>query len=470
MAMQLRRAGHDDFFILERGPTFGGTWRDNTYPGAACDIPSMLYCFSFEPKVDWTRKFAPQAEIQQYLLGLAEKYRLAEKARFGVDVTRLVWDDARCLWLIESGSGETFEAEVVVSAFGQLHEPKWPDIPGLASFDGETMHTARYRHEVPVEGRRVAVIGNAASAVQLIPRVAERAARLAVFQRTPTWVGLRNDRAYTRIEHALFRALPFVARLVRWLQWANFDYRFPLLEKKSLAMPFFTWLTRWEMRRRIANDALKQKLVPSYAIACNRFLISDDYLETYGRPNVTLVTESIERVEPGGVRTQDGSLHEADVLVLATGFDTNAFLARIDVRGRGAVSLRDVYREGAFAYLGMTVPSFPNLFQLYGPNTNLGHNSILVMLEAQVGYVLQALERLAAPSTAALDLREDVMKAYDVEIMSRLAELNFSADCHSWYKNESGRITNNWAYDTRTYRARTASFQPSEYEIIASKG
>lgn len=467
MAIRLAQSGRRSFTVFEKATSVGGTWRENRYPGAACDVPSMLYCFSFAPKVDWSRKFAPQPEIRAYFEGLVETFGLAPHLRLGTEITRLEWDEPRRIWRLESSDGATHEFEHVVSAIGQLHVPRIPALPGLDRFGGEVVHSARFGPEVSYAGRDVVVVGNAASAVQIVPRVAETARTVTVLQRTPNWVGFRNDRKYTAFEHWLFRTLPFVARAVRFAQWANLDLRFPILRSESRLRPFFEWLTRREMRRRIRSAELAPRLIPSYSIGCNRFLISDDYLETYARPNVALVTHPVESFVPAGVKTEDGRTHAAELVVLATGFDTQDFLARLDVRGVGGRSLREAYADGAYAYLGITVPAFPNLYQLYGPNTNLGHNSILVMIEAAADHVIALLDRAQRESAVRIEVTEQAMAAFDREIQAELGRLVFSGDCQSWYKRADGRVTNNWAFDTRTYRRRTREIPHAAYRFGA---
>lgn len=465
MAIRLALSGRRNFTVFEKSDAVGGTWHENTYPGAACDVPSMLYCFSFEPKSDWSRKFAPQPEIEAYFASLVPKYGLEPHLRLRTEVVSLTWDDARRVWTLTTREGEQLEFDHVVSAIGQLHVPRIPALPGLDRFAGDVVHSARFRPDVRYEGRDVIVVGNAASAVQLIPRIAEKARRLTVLQRTPNWVALRNDRRYTAFEHALFRRFPWIARAVRFVQWANFDLRFPILRRNSRLRPWFEWLTRREMRGRIASPALAEKLIPTYPIGCNRFLISDDYLETFARPDVELVTEPLESFVPEGMRSADGRVHPAELVVLATGFDTQDFLGRLDVRGVGGRRLKDAYADGAYAYLGVTVPDFPNLYQLYGPNTNLGHNSILIMIEGAVSHVLALLDQARVQNAKKIEITGEAMRAFDAEIQAELGTLVFSGDCHSWYKREDGRVTNNWAYDTRTYTRRTREFPADAYRF-----
>lgn len=465
MAIRLVQAGRRDFTVFEKAGGVGGTWRENTYPGASCDIPSMLYCFSFAQKLDWTRTFAPQPEILAYLESLVARFELGPHLRFGSEVRSLVWDENAQLWRIALADGSAHEFDVVVSGLGQLSVPRVPTFPGVGSFRGRVVHSARFGTDVEYAGRDVVVVGNAASAVQIVPRIAPVVKSLRVFQRTPSWVGPRGDRDFTRFEHWLFRTFPSTALFLRTFLRTLFDSLFPILKKDSRARRFFEWFRRWQMRSRIATPELAEKLIPDFPIGCTRFLFSDDYLEAYARANVALVTSPIDSFVPEGLTTRDGTTHPADLVVLATGFDTLDFLARLDVRGTAGRSLADVYRGGAHAFLGMAVPGFPNLFQLYGPNTNLGHNSILIMLEAQTAHVVALLERMERERASAIEVTEDAMRRFDAEIQGELATLVFTGDCQSWYKGADGRVTNNWAFDTKEYERRTRECPAEAYRL-----
>jgi cation diffusion facilitator CzcD-associated flavoprotein CzcO len=467
MGIALKRAGIDSFTIYEKSDALGGTWHDNAYPGSACDVPSHLYCFSFEPNPGWSRKFSPQPEIAAYLARCADKYGLLPHIRFGCEIAGASFDEGESSWRLRTTAGEALRADVLVSGTGQLNRPHVPDLPGLPSFEGTQFHSARWDPRHDFTGESVAVIGNGASAIQFVPEVAPRAGRLSVFQRTPNWLVPRLDRAYTPREQAVFRRVPFVLRGVRWLiYWA--------LESRFLGFFRDSWLSR-RMERgcrefldaQIPDPELRVKLTPDYPVGCKRILISDDYYPALLRPNVALVTSPIERIAPDAVVTRDGRVHPADTLLFATGFETTSFLAPMEIEGRGGRKLEAVWREGAEAYLGMAVPGFPNLFLLYGPNTNLGHNSIIFMIECQVGYVARCIRRLFGRDLASLEVRPEAMARYDAALQRDLARTAWAAGCHSWYKTEAGRVTNNWSGFTVGYWRRT---RRPDFSDFFSKG
>lgn len=455
MGVQLHRAGFRDFTIFEKSDGVGGTWHDNTYPGAACDVPSHLYSFSFESKRDWSRKFAPQPEIRAYFEGLAKRWGLLPRTRFGVEVTGASFDEERGQWRLRTRTGEEHVADVLVSGLGQLNRPHVPDFPGLASYEGATWHSARWNHDFEVAGKRIAVIGNAASALQFIPKLAETAARVHVFQRTPNYVIPRFDREFTAREQWAFAHVPGWQRLYRWWIWAR-------LEANWAAFKPGTWWSRVfrkgalkYLETLVQDPELRAALTPDYPIGCKRILISDDYYQAMVRPNVELVTDPIERIEPRGLVTRDGTLREVDAIVFATGFETTSFLAPLDIEGRNGLKLREVWKDGAEAYLGIVVSGFPNFFMLYGPNTNLGHNSILFMIECQVNYAIRCLQELVRRDLAWLDVRRDVQDRFNAELQRALQKTAWNAACGSWYKTESGKITNNWKGTTTEYWWRT---------------
>lgn len=455
MAMQLRRTGRDNFLIVERSREVGGTWHDNSYPGASCDVPSFLYSFSFFPKVDWSRKFARQPEILEYLRECARRFELYPRIRFGTEVTEAVFDEAHGRWEVRTSAGETYRPRVLVAATGQLNRPYIPDIPGREDFRGTAFHSARWDHSHDLRGRRVALIGNAASAVQIAPEIAPIVDRLVIFQRSANWVVPRRDRAFRAWERAAFRSVPGLARLYRWSIWARFELRYSAMLRGSRIGRWTEAYARRFLRQEIQDPRLRAVLTPDYPVGCKRILLSDDYYATLRRENVELVTAPIERITPAGIRTGDGQERSFDTIVFATGFRTTEFLAPMRVRGRGGVELSEAWREGAEAYLGIAVPRFPNFFMLYGPNTNLGHNSIIFMIECQVRYVLNCLRLLERAGAPWLDPDPRHVETYNREIQAAMDRLVWSSSCRSWYKNESGRVTNNWPYTTVAYWWRT---------------
>jgi cation diffusion facilitator CzcD-associated flavoprotein CzcO len=454
MGMQLKRAGIEDFVILEKGATLGGTWRDNTYPGASCDAPSFLYSFSFAQKTDWSRRFAWQPELLAYSVECAVQSGLLPHCRFNAEVAAASFDDARNLWRITLADGSAIEAQFLVTGVGQLHRPATPAIAGRETFAGVQFHSARWDHGVDLAGKRIAVIGNAASAVQFVPQIAPLAAQLTIFQRSANWLMPREDCLYPPRLHRRMARWPWLARLRHWSQWFFFgELQLTPLMKQVRPVQ---WLARTKslrhLRRQVRDPALRARLVPDYPIGAKRVLFNDDYYPTLNRRNVRLVTEGIECIEPGGVRTRQGELVAADVIIYAPGFQDTDFLAPMTIIGAAGRSLRDEWHAGARAYLGVTVSGFPNLFMLYGPNTNLGHNSILVMIEAQAGYILDAIRQMDARGARRLDVKRPVMDEYNRWLQRDLARSVWAADKQSWYKLADGTITNNWPHSTMRYR------------------
>jgi cation diffusion facilitator CzcD-associated flavoprotein CzcO len=462
MAIQLKRAGLDDFTLFERAASVGGTWRDNSYPGAACDVPSHLYSFSFEAKHDWSRKFAEQPEILAYLQHCAKKYDLLRHIRFNTEIQSGQFDDEQGIWRLRSAAGEVFEANVLIPACGQLNRPAIPKLPGIERFAGIQFHSARWNHDYALDGKRIAVIGTGASAIQFVPHVAARAAHLTVFQRTPPWIMPKPDRAYTALEKSLFARLPGLRALHRaGLYWA-LEWRFIGFKQGGMANRIAERFARKHMERGTAPELLPV-VTPDYALGCKRILISNDYHQTLSRPNVSVVTDEIREVGPDGIVDARGRLHAVDAIIYGTGFKSTEFLAPMALTGLEGRELNQAWRDGAEAYLGITVSGFPNLFVLYGPNTNLAHNSIIFMLESQVRYVMGAIRALDRERLAWLDLKPDCMRSYNEEMQTRLKHSVWDSGCSSWYKNEAGKNTNNWPGFTFEYRRRTRTIDLEDY-------
>lgn len=465
LAMQLRRQGYDDFLILEQADEPGGTWRDNHYPGAACDVPSHLYSFSFEPKLDWSRRFAAQAEIFAYVRQCIERYQLAERIRCRSEVAEASFDEAAALWRVTTRDGAQFTARALVSACGQLNRPLYPQLPGLERFAGEQFHSARWRHDVALSGKRVAVIGTGASAIQFVPQIVPQVARLHLFQRTPAYVMSKPDRAYSRFELALMRRWPWTQKLDRAWQYLFHEVR---------GVAFFLWpalmkLQRQRVLRQLARQvpepALRARLTPDYPLGCKRILISNDYYPALRQPQVEVVDTAIREVTEQGIITADGQLREVDVLIYGTGFAASDFLAPMRIRGLGGLELNQAWREGAEAYKGISVNGFPNLFILYGPNTNLGHNSIIYMLESQFPYVLACLDKLDQ-GVRYLDVRKPAQDAWNRQVQQAISQSVWEQGCSSWYKNAAGKHTNNWSGFTFSYRRQTRRPQWADYELV----
>jgi cation diffusion facilitator CzcD-associated flavoprotein CzcO len=466
-AIQLRQAGIESFTLYEKASRLGGTWRDNTYPGAACDVPAMAYCFSFEQKSDWSRVWAPQPEILAYMEHCAEKYGLRPHLRFDTEIASARFDEAAGVWQLRTAAGESIEAEVLVSGVGQLNRPALPEIPGLERFRGAKFHSARWDHGVALAGRRVGVVGNAASAIQFVPEVAREAGHLTVFQRSANWMLPRRDRVYSEREKRLFARHPWLARLMRWWIWAVFELQWPVFRRNRFMASRYEKLARRSLAEQVADLRLRQALVPDYPIGGKRILISDDYYAALGRENVEVVTAGIERIEEDAVVTRDGRRIPVDVLILATGFQTTEFLAPMELTGLGGRRLRDEWKDGARAYLGISVSGFPNFFMLYGPNTNLGHNSIIFMIECQARYISACVRALHERGLAWLDLRREVMEAFDDRLREELARTVWNDTDHSWYKDAAGRITNNWSGSTLRYWWSTRRPQLAAYHQVA---
>jgi cation diffusion facilitator CzcD-associated flavoprotein CzcO len=470
LGIHLRKAGIESFTIYEKADRLGGTWRDNTYPGAACDSPSFAYCFSFEQKTDWTRKWAEQPEILAYMEHCARKYGLLPHLRFGSEIASARFDAGAGVWRLATTAGESIEADVLVSGVGQLNRPSTPEIPGLESFRGERFHSARWNHEVPLAGRDVAVIGNAASAIQFVPRIAGVARRVSIFQRSANWMLPRFDRAYSEAERRRFARFPWLAKLYRWWIWTSFELRWPVFRRNRWLRQRIARMAEASMREALPDGRLQDALVPDYPVGGKRILISDDYYQTLAREDVTLVTDAIDHVEADAVVTADGLRHRADVLVLATGFQTTDFLAPMEIVGLEGRRLHDLWRDGPRAYLGISVAGFPNFFMMYGPNTNLGHNSIIFMIECQTRYIMDCIRFLADGDLAWIDLRPEVMDAYYAQLQRELSGTVWAETGKSWYKTEDGRITNNWSGSTLRYWWRTRRADLGLYRALARGG
>jgi cation diffusion facilitator CzcD-associated flavoprotein CzcO len=469
MALALERAGIRDYLVLDRAGELGGTWRDNTYPGLACDVPSNLYSFSFRPG-RWSRRFPPREEILGYLRALAEERGLGPRLRLGSGVAAAEFDERRAYWNLTLEDGGTLQATAVVSAVGQLNRPALPDIAGRDDFTGPSWHSARWNHDVDLANRRVAVVGTGASAIQFVPEVAKTAGHVDVYQRSAPYVLPKYDHPYGPAQQGLFDRFPAVRKAdrLRIFLYGELLTSGFVLSPKMLAAPMAMW--RHQLRV-ITDPELRAKCVPGYVMGCKRVLFSNDWYPTLTRPNVELVTDPIERIVPGGVVTGNGSVtgngttRPADVVIYGTGFQTLDFLAPMSVTGLGGRRLDETWRDGAEAYLGITVSGFPNFFMLYGPNTNLGGNSIIYMLEGQIRYVLGALQALDGEGPGWVDVRPEVQRAFTAWVAAASRTSVWETGCHNWYTTASGRNTNNWPVHTFLYRHRVRRFDPASYEL-----
>jgi cation diffusion facilitator CzcD-associated flavoprotein CzcO len=467
MAIRLLKCGFDDLTIFEKGNDVGGTWRDNVYPGSGCDVPSFFYCYSFAQKKDWTRAFAEQPEILDYFRDCARRFRVLPRIRFDTEIAAARFDEAKGVWHLSTTRGETAEFDIVVSALGQLNRPFIPEIPGAAQFKGHTFHSARWDQDYDLSGKRVAVIGNGASAIQFVPRVAPKVAHLDIFQRSANWLVPKVDRPFEGLERWALRHVPFLAWWYRTRLYWTFELRYWAFKPGTWMHGLWDKFGRAYLAKHLTDARLRETQTPDYEIGCKRILISNDYLPALTRDNVSVVTDAITAIAPDGVVTKDGALHKADAIVYATGFQSTQFLSPLEVTGRGAISLTETWKDGAEAYLGVTVSGFPNFFMIYGPNTNLGHNSIIFMIEQQVGYILNCVREISRRDLRLFDVKSAAQRRFNERLRKDMADTVWATGCRSWYKTAGGKVTNNWAGLTLEYwwRMRTPNF--ADYERIA---
>ena len=468
LAIKLKAAGHDDFVVLERASEVGGTWRDNDYPGCACDIPSRLYSFSFEREADWTRDYPTQPEIYAYLRRVADDYGIREHIRFGVDVTAAHFDDATNTWRVEAADGRMFRSQIFVSAMGALSRPYEPALPGLERFAGRIFHSARWDHTFDLRAKNVAVIGTGASAIQFVPQIAPVVANLSLFQRTPPWILPKPDGPIGARERALLRRLPLYAWLKRkawyWLHEVRaFGFT---LQPRILAR--LETLALWWMRKQVRDPALRTALTPDYRMGCKRILLSNDYYPALCRPNVDVVTAEIAEVRSDAIVTRDGHVHPVDAVILGTGFRANEGIAPVRIFGRDGIELATRWQRGSEAYLGLSVAGFPNFFMLVGPNTGLGHNSMVFMIEAQVRYVIDALSKMKRRRIDALDVRPNVQAAFNRRLQRRMSRTVWTSGCRSWYLDANGKNTTLWPGFSFAYGLRTRHLRLRRYQALRS--
>jgi cation diffusion facilitator CzcD-associated flavoprotein CzcO len=454
VASRLAAAGIGDVTIVEKADRIGGVWRDNTYPGCACDIPAPLYSYSFAQNPAWSARFPPQDEILRYLHRCADRFGL--RVTFGTEVFAADWTGSS--WTVATSTGR-LEADVLIPAVGQLSRPLEPALPG--AFDGPAMHTARWDPTVPVEGARVGVVGTGASAIQLVPAIAGKAAHVTVFQRSAPWTLPKPHRRYGRVRAVLYRRIPSLVSLPRAGTWLMTNVQGLAVTGNRFAAAALRTLSRAQRRLQVRDPLLRRQVTPAEPMGCKRVLFTSDWYPALARPDVSLVTEKIVSLIPSGVRTADGVEHELDVLVYGTGFSATEFLVPIRVTGHSGRTLDEAWKDGAHAYLGMTVPGFPNMFLVYGPNTNTGNTSVIYFHEAQARYIVQAVKALAS-GHAPLAVRDDVASAYDEELQRRLATSVWTA-CTSWYRTAAGRVVTNWPGMAGEYGRRTTRLDPTDY-------
>ena len=468
-AARLRASGIDDVVVLERADSVGGTWRDNTYPGCACDIPSHLYSFSFAPNADWTHTYARQPEIRAYLERTTTELGLRESLRMGASVSSCRFDPGTGRWTIEAEDGRRWTARFLIAGVGALRDPRVPPLPGRDTFTGPNFHSSRWDHDVDLAGKRIAVVGTGASAIQVVPAIAETSAEVHVFQRTPPWVVPRRDRAWTRLERAMFRSVPGLMRALRASIFWRHDVRYALAFRQRGPMArAFELLLRWSIRRAVTEPVLRERVTPDYSPGCKRILISSDWYPALQRPDVHLHDGGARAIEPDAVVAADGTRIPCDVLVWCTGFRVDDPLGGLRVEGLDGRDLRTTWGDRPRAHLGVTVPGFPNAFLLLGPNTALGHNSVVVMIEAQVEYTLQAIRAaLSAGPKAWLDVRSECLDAFIDAVDQRLGGQVWQTGCHSWYLNARGENFTIWPGSAAAYVRRMRRFDLADFHVGA---
>lgn len=464
MAIKLKEKGIEDFIILEKEADIGGTWRENTYPGAECDIPSALYSYSFEPYPEWEYKWSMQPQILQYINHVADNYNLRHHIIYEEEVISASWNSQRSIWKIKTYSDKTYQSKTLITAIGQLHHPSIPDFVGMASLSIPHFHSARWNHDIDLNGKRVGVIGNAASAVQFIPEIAKEASQVHVFQRTPNWMLPKQDRMYKEWEKRIVRNFPIFLKMYRLKIWLLGGGLFFLLKGGNRVLRKLYQIKSIKyIKEHIKDNDIVQKLTPQFPIGAKRVLFSDTYYQALARDNVKLITSPIQTLDPHGVQTEDQS-YELDILIFATGFITNPFLKEIAILGEQNLSIREAWQGGPVNYLGISVHGFPNMFMMYGPNTNLGHNSIVIMSECQANYIAQCVQKIKNEDLAAIDIKKEVMIDYYKRTQERLKGMIWSQVGDSWYRSPDGSFPNNYPGRTMEYIRKTKRVDWSKYD------
>jgi cation diffusion facilitator CzcD-associated flavoprotein CzcO len=466
MGIKLKQAGFDDFVLLEKDDDLGGTWRDNTYPGCACDVPSYLYSYSFEPNPDWTQMFAPQQEIWEYTRHCADKYGITPHIRYRSAVISARFDEDAALWTVETSAGDTYTARALISGVGALHVPRIPDIPGLDSFTGTWFHSAHWNHQHELAGRRVAVVGTGASAIQFVTQIQPIVGHLDVYQRTAAWITPKPDRKIPAKERRLHRRFPLFQKAIRGLVYWGLEARGAGFALDPRIMSMLEKSARKHLDRQVRDRQSREALTPHYQIGCKRILISDDFYPAVQQPNVELVTDQIAEIRPHGVVTADGLERPAETIIFGTGFDVSGNLMHLKVVGRDGRELSETWeREGISANLGISVAGFPNLFLLVGPNTGLGHTSMIFMIERQADYVIDALQQMRRRNAASIEVRAAAQRAFADRVQTKLSGTVWQSGCQSWYIDPSGRNSTIWPYFAFKYWLETRRVKTRDYEF-----
>ncbi|MDH5675084.1 MAG: NAD(P)/FAD-dependent oxidoreductase [Myxococcales bacterium] len=463
MAIRLLQTGENDFVVLEKADDVGGAWRDNTYPGCQCDVASTIYSYSFAQNPNWTRTFAWQGEILQYLRDCADNFGVRPYIRFGHEVEQARWDEAAQRWRLQTSAGR-FSADILVLGQGGLSAPSMPDIPGLDNFEGAVFHSANWDHDHDLSGERVAVVGTGASAIQVIPAIQPRVGEMKVFQRTPAYVVPRIDHEFSDTKKSLFKRVPFLQKLDRFREYATREFVVMGMVRPKMMKRAGKRVLQ-HMRDQVKDRELRKKLTPNYTLGCKRILISNDYYPALDQPNVDVITDSIDRVTANSIVTKDGQRYDVDTIIMCTGFKVTNHPVMEMVFGSDGRSIGEHWKEGAAAYLGTTIAGFPNLFLLSGPYTGLGHNSMIYMLESQFEYILGALSALQQRQAATLQVRAEAAMAFDQEMQDKLEGTVWTSGCASWYLDENGRNTTVWPDFSFRFRNRTRKFDAMNYDF-----
>ena len=465
-AIKLQKAGFDNFVIYEKALSLGGTWRENTYPGISCDVPSHSYCYEFEPNPDWSSACSPGAEILDYFQRVADKYGVTDKVVFGAKVSSLVFSDGH--WQLKCENGSSDRADFVVAATGVLHHPFVPDLPGLETFAGVSFHSARWDHSIPLQDKRVGVIGSGSSAIQIVGALAGNVANLSQFQRTPQWILPRPNPLYTEAEKQDFREHPELMQEIREQQKQIFEHGFSsaVVGENPEALEKIAAMTLQNLEASVQDPVLREKLRPAYKAACKRLIISDNYYEAIQKPATTLVTEPIETITPEGIRTTDGRLYELDVLVLATGFQVDRFLRPMNVTGDNGLALETAWADRPSAYLSVMTPGFPNLFMLNGPNGPVGNFSLIDVADIQLDYFLQLLRLVSKRKERQISVTHAAAERFESERVEATANTVWVSGCNSWYLDDRG-VPAAWPWTMARFRQMLAEPDLKDFELVS---
>lgn len=465
LGIMLSRAGFDNFTIFDREDGVGGTWRINTYPGLACDVKSHLYSYSFDLNADWSRLWSGQPEILDYFQRCADKYGLRPHLRLRTEIKAAQWDPDSQLWCLTTASGEHHHFNVVVSAVGLFTRPLLPDLTEEEPFTGTVMHSSRWDHSIPLEGKRIAVLGTGSTASQLIPELAKVAGKVYSVQRSPTWILPKPDRHYTRRERWLFAHLPFAKKLYRARLWLRSESNIAVIEHGSEKTEQFKAAALGLLEKAVDDEELRRKLTPEHPMGCKRLVFSSDYLAALTQPNVEVVTSPARALRSRSLVTDDGTEREVDLVVCATGYAAADYLAELDVSGEQGMTLREVWQDGAHAYLGMAVPGFPNFFMLYGPNTNVGSNSVIFILEAQARYIVRALKCLRRRGRRYIAVRPAALAEFVAKIDRWMVGTVWTTQCSNYFRAPNGRVVTQWPRSARAFWTMTRRFTPADFSF-----